>query len=190
MLIIALEGIDGAGKTYLARRLVAALKQRYPDRYVASWAFPTPQGRKHVKEAISLGYPPAAIQLLYAADKLPALADAEEFPDGFVIYDRYILSGVAYGMAQGLDPQWLFAIHEPLPKPDLNVWLQFPPELAKKGGTDLFETADMQQRVHEAYGQLADAGCFDLVVPRANALEAILETIEMLVNHKEGTCFD
>lgn len=42
-------------------------------------------------------------------------------PSGATVLDRYWASGYAYGTADGIDSDWLLAIHDALPQPDLTV---------------------------------------------------------------------
>jgi dTMP kinase len=51
-----------------------------------------------------------------------------EDDDRLLILDRYYLSGLVYGQADGLDRDWLYQIHAALPDPDLFFILDIPVE--------------------------------------------------------------
>lgn len=50
--------------------------------------------------------------------------------DGVLVLDRYYGSGIAYGSADGLDPNYLYEIHRGLPYPDLWVLVDVDPALS------------------------------------------------------------
>ncbi len=59
-----------------------------------------------------------------------------------VVCDRYLASSVAYGEAQGLGAEWLLGIQAGLPRPDVTVLLDIPPEVSatrKSEDRDKFE---------------------------------------------------
>ncbi len=106
--LIAFEGLDQSGKETQARRLAARVATQ--GRQATIIAFPdrtTPIGQE-----IEMGlrgkrdYHADVMQLLYVANRYewkPAIGrmlDAGQV----VVCDRYLASSVAYGEAQGLDP--------------------------------------------------------------------------------------
>jgi dTMP kinase len=105
------------------------------------------------------------IQLLMIANRYewkPAIAQA--LAEGtIVIADRYLASSVAYGEAQGLDPQWLFDAQKYLPAPAVTLMIDIAPETAaarKRTHRDRFEQdLPMLGRVRASYRrQAAQAG--------------------------------
>jgi dTMP kinase len=78
-----------------------------------------------------------------------------------VVCDRYLASSVAYGEAQGLDPNWLTAIQKYLPAPDVTVLLDIAPDTAvrrKTSGRDRYERdLALLSRVRESYRRQAAA---------------------------------
>lgn len=72
-------------------------------------------------------------QALMVADRcaqVPAILSALEA--GPAVLDRYWLSGLAYGTAEGLDPRWIEDASACLPQPDLWVLLDVDPEVAAR----------------------------------------------------------
>jgi len=72
-----------------------------------------------------------------------------------ILCDRYLASSVAYGEAQGVDPDWLFDVQRHLPQPALTVLLDIAPETAvrrKARERDRFERdLELQTRVRASY---------------------------------------
>jgi dTMP kinase len=97
------------------------------------------------------------MQLLYVANRFeykPRL-DLWLQGDGIVICDRYRASSIAYGEAQGLDPEWLDDIQRHLPRPAVTVLLDIAPETAvsrKATGRDRYERdLALLARVRQSY---------------------------------------
>jgi dTMP kinase len=105
------------------------------------------------------------MQLLYVANRLeykPRL-DMWLAAGALVVCDRYRASSVAYGEAQGLDPEWLEDIQRFLPRPDITVLLDIAPETAAKRkatGRDRYERdLALLGRVRQSYlRQAREAG--------------------------------
>jgi dTMP kinase len=132
--LIAIEGIDGSGKTTQARLLVDALvrsgvravstKEPTDSRYA--------QRIRELADRAERAAPEEELQLFFDdraehAEKLlrPSLAS-----DAVVVTDRYYLSTVAYQGARGLDAATILADSEALfPVPDLAVLLEVPAAL-------------------------------------------------------------
>ena len=72
-----------------------------------------------------------------------------------VVLDRYSYSGVAYSLAKGLDANWCKSPEKGLPKPDLVIYLKpqkMEDVVGREGfGEEMFEKADFQRKVKEAY---------------------------------------
>ena len=132
-LFVVLEGIDGAGTTTQAERLVTALRA---EGYRASSTREPSDGPigTMIRQALKgrLGLPnhagplgPQTLTLLFAADRvdhleaqvLPALDRGE-----IVICDRYVLSSLAYqGMT--LPMEWVSGINAFAARPDITLFL-------------------------------------------------------------------
>jgi len=164
--LIAFEGLDQSGKQTQALRLRQVLEAR--GLRVVSFDFPdylTPIGREiGAALAGSRAFPPDCLQLLYVANRCehrPAI-EAALAAGQWVVCDRYLASSIAYGEAQGLDPEWLGTIQRVLPPADLTVLLDIAPEVAaarKQQHRDAFEQdLDLLGRVRASYlRQASDA---------------------------------
>ena len=159
-MIIAIEGIDGSGKTTIANFLKAELEKL--GYKVASLKEPTDSewGMK-VRESYNSRLKPEEELELFLKDReydvkhniLPALRDGK-----IVIMDRYYLSTIAYQGALGFDPVKLQEINEKIaPKPDLTFVLDVPPEksisrVEKRGDRpNDFERLEYLKKVRELF---------------------------------------
>jgi dTMP kinase len=190
-LLVALEGLDGSGKTTQLPELVAALAAAGRD--VIATREPTDgafgQRIRAMARSGALVAPEEELRWFFedrrqhvAAEIAPALADGR-----CVVTDRYFLSTVAYQGARGLDWRKILADSEAeFPKPDLALIFEVPPEqgLARvhaRGGASepAFERADFLTRVaaifaaiDRPYVRRIDAGA-DRDAVRASALDAL-----------------
>ena len=164
MPLIVLEGPDGAGTTRHSKLLADRLIKE--GHHVVLTAEPTdgPIG-KMIRSMLNSGEvpSPATLQLLFCADRAdhtaqiirPAL-DAGKT----VITDRYTLSTIVYGAAQGLDPAWLVSVNDAFPKPD-QTFLLLPPyevcaeRVGRRATRDQFEVDVFQKKVYALYYEKA-----------------------------------
>lgn len=162
-ILIAFEGLDQSGKETQARMLAARLTAA--GRQVRVVSFPdyaTPIGAE-LRRALhgEREYGPDVIQMLMIANRYewkPAILEA--LSEGrIVVADRYLASSVAYGEAQGLDPDWLFEAQKFLPPPSLTVMIDIAPATAvsrKQVNRDRFEQdLAMLERVRVSYRRQA-----------------------------------
>jgi dTMP kinase len=184
--LIAIEGVDGAGKHTLTQGLRAAFETA--GKSVATLAFPRYGKSVHADlaaEALHGGHGDLsssvyAMAVLFALDRAGARAEIEGLSadHDVVILDRYVASNAAYSAArlhQGVDGEvvaWLRELEfERLgnPAPDWQVLLAVPTELAAQRAQrraeadaerarDAYERDDgLQRRTNEAYAALAAA---------------------------------
>ncbi len=172
---IVLEGIDGSGTTTQAAHLQGWLIERGELVHGTRQPSTGPigallrqilSGRVVGRTAAGKSAPvdPAAVALLFAADRLDHLA-AEVTPHleagRHVICDRYVLSSLAY---QSLDTDLAFvrAINGKAAAPDLTIFLRVRPEIAmdrinaSRADRDAFENLPFQRRVAKAYDGLLE----------------------------------
>jgi dTMP kinase len=161
--LIAFEGLDQSGKQTQAGRLVKALGAA--GREVELLSFPdyaTAIGRE-IGRALhgERDYQADVMQLLYVANRYEHRPHIESVMarGGVVVCDRYLASSIAYGEAQGLDPEWLAAIQRHLPQPSLTLVLDIPPEASlerKQIARDRYERdLELLGRVRASYQRQA-----------------------------------
>jgi dTMP kinase len=129
---LALEGIDGCGKSTQAELLASALRARGLEVVLTCEPTDSPLGRqiREYFQGSDRYLSPKEELNLFMADRRehvagviePALAEGK-----IVICDRYYYSSVAYQGALGLDPDRILAQNEVMAvRPDLTVVLTLP----------------------------------------------------------------
>lgn len=164
--LVAIEGIDGTGKTTLARNLATLLGAQhisFPDRTPGAPATQLIEDALHGRS--ELGQSPVAMALLFAVDRATRRADLTR--PGLTIVDRYTASSVAYTNAQGgehVHTGWIGLtehIKLQLPVPDLHILLDMPvnkaqQRLGRRTTTDEYEgNHNLQHHVAAEYHNLA-----------------------------------
>jgi dTMP kinase len=163
MMLIAFEGLDQSGKETQARHLRTRLA--HDGQRVRAISFPdygTPIGQE-LRRALDgeRDYAPDVMQLLYIANRYEYKQRLDLWLAGgdIVICDRYRASSIAYGEAQGLDPEWLDDVQRHLPAPALTLLLDIAPDTARKrksDGRDVFERdLALLARVRSSYRRQA-----------------------------------
>ena len=133
-LLIAFEGLDQSGKQTQAERLRDALVAE--SRLVRLLSFPAYETAIGAEISRALrgvhDYSSEVMQLLYVTNRYEhkELVEREKARGTVLVCDRYLASSVAYGEAQGLDPQWLADIQVHLPQPDLTILLDIAPDVS------------------------------------------------------------
>ena len=163
---IALEGIDGSGKSTQIKRLV----ERLTGQGVACHATREPTGRPVgalIRQALTGQTPldPRVIAALYAADRIDHLVNGE---DGLlslvergvtVVTDRYYFSSYAYHSVD-MEMDWVIganSVSAGLLRPTLTVFLDVSVELAMerirrgRDRVELFEREDRLRRTRSLY---------------------------------------
>jgi dTMP kinase len=170
-LLIVFEGLDQSGKQTQAETLRDHLKRDGRKSRVVSF----PDYGTSIGEEIARAlqgerdYGPDVMQLLYVANRYERKPDLQRWLDGglILVCDRFMASSIAYGEAQGLDPDWLTEIQKFLPPAQLTILLDIAPETAvqrKAVDRDRYERdLALQRRVRESYRRQAAAGRWAVV---------------------------
>lgn len=165
-LLIAFEGIDGSGKTTMARRATKSLQQEgYAAEYLRE---PTdgPYGRKLREIMLSPDErdPQQEFELFLldrkddVRDNIQPVLDA----GGIVCIDRYYISSIAYQGALGLDPDMIRRENEKFaPAPNLILWYTLPVvaardriQTSREEGANEFEKQDYLEKVHQEFQRM------------------------------------
>lgn len=176
-LLVAIEGIDGAGKT----TLTAALEQHFRERGVdvVSSKEPT-QGvwGQVLRDSAKTGRldPARELELLLKDRQehietliAPALARG-----AIVLLDRYYYSSVAYQGAAGLDPQDVLRANEQFaPRPDLTLLLDVSPKV----GLDRIRSRGDLANLFEREDALVDAREIFLATMPQEPLGAVIDAL-------------
>jgi dTMP kinase len=163
--LIVLEGLDGAGTTTQARRLVQHLGERGVPAHLTREPSDGPIGRL-IREMLTGNHaiPEQPISqstfgLLFAADRLDHMqreVEPQLAAGVTVISDRWYHSSLAY-QGTGADRDWIATINARARRPDLTIFLQVSPDVAAGRRVaagrvqELFEDLRMQQDVDAGY---------------------------------------
>jgi dTMP kinase len=186
--LIALEGIDGCGKSTQAKLLSARL-----DALLTFEPGATGLGASLRRLLLEPGQPavsPGAEALLMAADRAQHVAEVVQptlDAGTWVVTDRFSASTLAYqGFGRGLDLDDLDQLIGWATRglvPDLNVLIEVPVDVAstrRTGSDDRFEEEgrQFQQRVAEGYRRLAEESIAGwLVVDGTGPVEEVADMV-------------
>ncbi len=165
-LFIALEGIDGSGKSTQVKLLAAKLEAA--GQKIHTTFEPTDGQIGLIIRKILKGAEKAdnrTIAGLFVADRLDHLLNEEsgivkKMSDGFtVITDRYYFSSYAYNGTH-MDLQWVInanAMSAEILRPDINIFIDVPPEVcmnrinSNRASVELYESLENLKKVREKY---------------------------------------
>jgi len=181
-LLIAIEGIDGSGKTTNASELFSYLKNlgypvlllKEPSDSIYGQKIRSSEKRLPVEEELKLFLLDREIDVRERI--VPALEEGK-----IVIMDRYYYSNIAYQSARGIEAEKIRELNERFaPKPDLVIILDVSPEIALerikvRGKTTAFEEKEYLERVRENFLKIADERT--IVVNAERPLEEVREEI-------------
>jgi len=188
-MLIAIEGLDGAGKTTQVSLLAAALNA---VEVVSFPRYDTFVGQ-HIRRMLDGDGPvsaqtvdPRSMALWYALDRAQWARDRKPADDGVVLLNRYTLSNAVYQSARSGDDlfDWVLRLEFEelgLPRPDATVVLDVPPEVSRarvahRGDAegDVYErAADLLARVRAGYLAAASRLPDVVVVPAIGAPETV-----------------
>ena len=163
--LIVLEGLDGAGTTTQARRLIEHLRVSGRKAHLTREPSDGPIGRL-IREMLT-GHHAIAEQairqstfgLLFAADRMDHLqreVEPQLAAGTLVVSDRWYHSSLAY-QGTGADRDWIAALNARARRPDLTIFLEVRPEVAAQRrvaagrAQELFDDLRMQQDVDAGY---------------------------------------
>jgi len=159
-MFLAIEGIDGSGKSTQARMLVQWLRKQ--GRKAVRTREPTQSETGELLRGILRKHTdidPKAMAFLFLADRIEHASRIKAALDEgkIVVCDRYILSTLAYQSAQGLDLKWLKGLHEGILQPDLTFILDLDPEVSMQRlrSDEKFERIEFQKKVRDKYLELS-----------------------------------
>jgi len=162
-LIIAIEGLDQAGKKTQTEMLAKALKAQKIKTAVFSFPdYSTTIGREisnYLRNKRK--FSPEIIHYLYALNRREKLDEIKKSSskNSILIMNRYYHSNLVYGMANGLDKKWLQNLDAELPRTDLVILLDISQNESftrKKSKRDRFEkNKEFSKKISQIYRKLA-----------------------------------
>jgi len=140
--LIALEGLDGSGKTTQVKILCDELENRGHKVFCTKEPTDEPTG-KFLRQALSkeIDVPPVAIQYLYGADRAVHQIELVKYlkQGYYAVTDRYFWSSVAYGMSDmnrvgdySLVAFSMLSFYNRFIKPDVTFYLKVSPGIGEK----------------------------------------------------------
>lgn len=162
--IITFEGIDQSGKETQSKRLTERLQKE--GFRVGHMYFPDYETNigKEIRAFLDgkKKMTPQLRQMLYAANRYEKEEEIRKklTEYDFLVIDRYVSSGIAYGLVNGLEYEWAMALEEKLPQPDFVILMEISTEVSRKrkgdGEKDEYEKRlDFLEKVRDAYLTLA-----------------------------------
>ena len=160
--IIVIEGTDKAGKTSQSRMLAEALKVSgkvcvildFPD-------YTTPIGIE-IKAFLEgkRDYPPEVKHLLFSANRWEKKKEIESMLENgtIIVMNRYWESNLVYGVANGIDVNWLLRLDKGLPKENIVLVILVKPSISARRTEiqDAFESdPQMAAKAYENYLKFA-----------------------------------
>jgi dTMP kinase len=194
---IAIEGIDGSGKTTIANLLYNELSKRYNKVILMKEPYDNDLSKK-IKEIIlkeheknlDYGY---LLALLFTADRSIKNIDLKKYlnNDYIVISDRSIYSTFSYQILyEGIDIEWLKCVSKYIIRPDITFILDVDPKIAveriNSRGKNItsYENIEFLRKVRENFLKLKEIFPEDNIIyingeeKPEEILEKILKIIE------------
>lgn len=184
--LICFEGIDGAGKSFQAKRLVSYLEDKSLDAVYLTEPTDGEWGRK-IRDQAKRGVreTPEKEYLLFMRDRRENVRDniAPTLErGGVIVLDRYYFSTIAYQGARGLDTERIREENEAFaPTPDALLFLDVPVATGldrisrNRSGTTAFETADYLKRVREIFLDIVSSLEYAVVIDGTRSPDEVFE---------------
>ena len=187
-MIIAIEGLDQAGKKTQTEMLSKALKAQKIKTAIFSFPdYSTTIGREinnylHNKRKFS----PEIIHYLYALNRREKLDEIKKSSskNSILIMNRYYHSNIVYGVANGLREKWLQELDAGLPKSDLVIVLDVSQSESfsrKKSNRDKFEKSkEFSKKISQIYHRLAKKYRWKIIDASGTKQETHEEILKMI----------
>lgn len=172
--LIVLEGIDNCGKTTQVSLISNWLKSQGIDNLITK-ELTTPIGSLIHSYLGNALFTPILKTLLFAADRIQRLEQGvtPALNSGLIVLaDRWVLSAIAYRMAEGLDRQFVLQVNSLVKDPDITILIDIDPDEAWIRGQESSKpcpySKEFLKRVRQIYLQLAS----QFQIPIINGLES------------------
>jgi len=164
---IAIEGIDGSGKTTIANLLYSKLSEKYNKITLMKEPYDNDLSKK-IKEIISkeheknldYGY---LLALLFTADRSIKNVDLKKYlnSDYIIISDRSVYSTFSYQILyEGIDIEWIKCVSKYIIRPDITFILDVDPRIAverinsRNKNITSYENTEFLKKVRENFLKL------------------------------------
>ena len=198
MLLVAIEGIDGAGKGTQARLLARWIREKGYEVFLTKEPTDGAIGKLIRRSLRTSCFDARTEALLFAADRSEHLREImEKLHQGrVVITERYVYSSLAYQSASGLEMSWIREINSFAPEADLVIYLDVEPRVALRRisspnslrrsvrGREHFERLEFLEKVREVYLSLAEESENFEVVPAEGTINEVQASIRRRVGRR------
>lgn len=132
--LIVIEGIDGAGKSSSIKLLKKYFESKRKKCVVARFnmSYVTISSIKIGKQKFFGPYANTLLHLASIVDQLERWIVHQLEKGHIIIFDRYIYTLIARGIVRGINSSMLFDLEQWVPKPDMVIFLDIPPNIALK----------------------------------------------------------
>ena len=193
ILIIAIEGLDQAGKKTQAEMLVKALRKLKLKTTIFSFPDYSTVIGKEIKRYLygKRKFSPEIIHFLYAANRHEKLDEIKKSSskNSVLVMNRYYHSNLVYGIANGLKEKWLQELEAGLPKADLVIVLDTSQSVSfsrKNSRRDKFEKdKKFSKKISQIYRRLAKKHRWKIV--SSNTKQETHKEIMKIVSRKMST---
>ncbi|MCS6767365.1 MAG: dTMP kinase [Candidatus Nitrosocaldus sp.] len=193
--MVVIEGPDKAGKSTQARMLNDSLMSMGYRTAVMSFPdYSTPIGREI--DAFLHGrreYPLQVKHMLLSANRWEKKEEIERLlaSSDILILNRYYQSNIVYGVANGLDQQWLEMLDRCLPREDLVIVLHVSADVALERARmnshkDEFENMHMLRLVSSLYMEMASMYGWVVIDGNRSREEVHRDILDMVLKHYRG----
>ncbi len=197
-ILIAIEGVDGTGKTTQAKKLYRKLNQLGYKTVFFHEPTNSYFGKK-IKESATIGRLEANTELRYFIEDRKENVEKNIKPaldkKKIVILDRYYFSTIAYQGAKGIDPNIIKKMNEEFaPKPDLTIILDMDPMIGlsrikekRKTKPDRFEEHQYLIKVRNIFLEIEDSSIRKIDANRKldEIFKKILSIALIIIKEKE-----
>lgn len=146
-MIIVFEGPDKLGKTTQAKLLAEKLNCKYIK-------FPNEEmySGKIIRKILNkeLPFEPASFQALQIINRIETF-EKLDLKETYV-FDRGTLSGIVYGLADGLPEDWIRKVCSYIPAPDITFVFRGMPY---QTDSDIYSSTDYQEKIKDLYWEEA-----------------------------------
>lgn len=190
-MIIVFEGIDNAGKTTIAERLVEYLDS-IGKKVILSKELTTDIGeliKKHIEKD---GLSPILKSYLFAADRQMRIENMNnEFKEeNIIIFDRYVHSAIVYRELEGLNGKWIKEINKQLPKSNLSFYIDITPEESIRRNNEkkfnIKYSLKQLDTVRESYNHYVDEGELIFIDGMRNFNDVLNEILDIIKGEIDG----
>lgn len=181
-MFIVFEGIDRSGKS----SQVKLLAEKIPNSKVVCFPCRTTRTGQLIDDYLTGKYDIDAetAQLLFSANRREMQLEITKMLEEniVIICDRYNLSSIAYGGANGINPEWAKEIDRGIIQPDITFFMNIDPEVsAMRGnfGNERYENVVFQRKVAANFEECV--GGFGSNIVRIDASKSVADIHKLVL---------